>query len=45
MKTVWDIARTLTGVKAKNEDIHQLNINEDINYNFQNILDFLNNYF
>ena len=41
MKTVWDITRTLTGVKAKSEDIHQLNINGDINYNFQTIPDFL----
>jgi len=45
MKTVWDITRTLTGVKGKNEDVHQLNINGDINYNFQTIPDFLNNYF
>jgi len=41
MKTVWDITRTLTGEKAKNEDIlvHQLNINGDIHYNFQTIPD------
>jgi len=41
MKTVWDITRTLTGVKAKNKDTHQLNINGNINYNFQTIPDFL----
>ena len=41
MKTVWDITGTLTGVKAKNEDVHQLNINGDMNYNFQPSLIFL----
>jgi uncharacterized protein YajQ (UPF0234 family) len=41
MKTIWDITGTLTGIKTKNEDIHQLNINGNINYNLQTILDFL----
>jgi hypothetical protein len=41
MKTIWDITRILTGVKTKNEDIHQLNINGNINYNLQTIPDFL----
>jgi hypothetical protein len=45
MKTIWDITRTLTGIKTKNEDIHQLNINGNINYNLQTMPDFLNNYF
>jgi hypothetical protein len=45
MKTVWDITRTLTGIKTKNEDIHQLNINGNINYNLQTIPDIFNNYF
>jgi len=45
MKTIWDITRTLTGEKAKNEDIHQFNINGDIHYNFQTIPDFFNYYF
>jgi hypothetical protein len=44
MKTIWDITRTLTGVKVKKEDIDQLNINVDIYYNFQTIPDFPNNY-
>jgi len=44
MKTIWDISRTLTGVKVKKEDIHLLNINVDIYYNFQTIPDFPNNY-
>jgi hypothetical protein len=43
--TIWDITRTLTGVKAKNEDIYQLNVNGDINYNFQTIPGILNNCF
>ena len=43
MKTVWDITRTSTGVKAKKEDKHQLNINVDISYTFQTIPDFLSN--
>jgi hypothetical protein len=41
MKTIGDIIRTLTGTKTKNEDIHQLNINGNINYNLQTIPDFL----
>jgi hypothetical protein len=45
MKTIWDITGTLTGIKTKNEDIHQLNINGNINYNLQTIPDFFNNYF
>jgi hypothetical protein len=45
MKTIWDITRTITGIKTKNEDIHQLNINGNINYNIQTIPDFFNNYF
>ena len=44
MKTIWDISRTLTGVKVKKEDIDQLNINVDIYYNFQTIPDFPDNY-
>jgi hypothetical protein len=45
MKTIWDTARTLTGTKTKYEDINQLNINGNINYNLQTIPDFFNNYF
>jgi len=45
MKTVWDITRTVTVVKTKNEVTNQLNINGDINYNFHTIPDFLNTYF
>ena len=45
MKTTWDITRTLTGTNTKNEDIHQLNINGNINDNLQTIPDFFNNYF
>jgi hypothetical protein len=47
MKTIWDITRTLTGIKTKNQDIqvHQLNINSNVNYNLQTIPDFFNNYF
>jgi len=44
-KTIWDFTRLLTGIMTKNEDAHQLNINGNINYNFQNISDFFNNYF
>jgi len=45
MKTVWDITGRLAGIKTKNEDIHQLNITGDINYNLQTIPDFFNSYF
>ena len=45
MKTTWDITKTLTGTKTKNEDIHQLNINSNVKYNRQTIPDFFNNYF
>jgi hypothetical protein len=44
MKTVSDITRTLTGIKTKHEDMHQLSINSDINYNTQTIPDFFNDY-
>ena len=40
MKTIWYITRTLTGIKTKNEDVYQLNINGNINYNLQTISDF-----
>jgi len=39
MKTTWDITRSLTGIKTKNEYVHQLNINGTINYNLQPISD------
>jgi hypothetical protein len=45
MKTIWDITRSLTGIKTKNEDIHQLNINGNINYNVQTKPDSFHNYF
>jgi len=45
IKTTWDITRLLIGIKTKNEDIHQLNINGNVNYNFQTIPDLFNNYF
>jgi len=45
IKTIWDITRSLTGIKTKNEDVHQLNINGNINYNLQTISDSFNNYF
>jgi hypothetical protein len=41
METFWDITRTLTGIKTKNKDMHQLNINDNISYNLQTIPDFL----
>jgi len=45
MKTIWDITRSLSGIKTKNKDVHQLNINSNINYNLQTIPDSFNNYF
>ena len=45
IKTTWDITRLLIGIKTKNEDIHQMNINSKVNYNFQTIPDLFNNYF
>jgi hypothetical protein len=45
IKTTWDITRLLTGIKTKNEDVHQLNINGNVNYNFQTIPDLFNNYY
>jgi hypothetical protein len=44
-QTPWDITRLLTGIKTKHEDVHQLNINVNINHNFQTTPDFFNNYF
>ena len=44
-KTILDITRLLTEIKTKNEDVHQLNIKGNINYNLQTISDFFNNYF
>ena len=44
MKTTWDITRSLTGIKNKNEDVHQLNINGNVNCNFQTIPDSFKNY-
>ena len=45
MKTIWDISRSLTRIKTKNENVHQLNINGNINYNLRIIPDSFNNYF
>jgi len=45
MKTAWEITRSLTGIKTKNEDVHRLNINGNVNCNFQSISDSFNNYF
>ena len=45
MKTTWDITRSLIGIKTKNEDVHQQNINSNVNCNFQTIPDSFNNYF
>jgi hypothetical protein len=35
VKIIWDITKSLTGMKTKNEDVHQLNINGNINNNLQ----------
>ena len=43
MKTTWDITRSLTGINTKNEDVHHLNINGNVNCNFQTIPDSFNN--
>jgi hypothetical protein len=45
MEPVWGITRTLTGIKTKNKEVWQLNINGDINYNPLTIPDFFSNYF
>jgi hypothetical protein len=45
MKTIWDITRSLTGIKTKNEDVLQLNINGNMNYNLQTIPDSFKDYF
>jgi hypothetical protein len=45
IKNIWDITRLLTGIKTKHEDVHQLNINGNVNHNFQTTTDFFNNYF
>jgi len=45
MKTTWDITISLTGIKTKNEDVRQLNINGNVNCNFQTVPDSFNNYF
>jgi hypothetical protein len=45
IKTIWDITRSLIGIKTKNEDVLQLNTNGNIDYNFHTIPDSFNNYF
>jgi hypothetical protein len=45
MKTIWNITRSWTGIKTKNEDVHQLNTNGNIDYNFHTIPDSFNNCF
>ena len=45
MKTIWDITRLLTGIRTKNDDIHQLNTHNNTNNDSQTMPDFLNKYF
>ena len=45
MKTIWDITRLLTGMRTKNDDVHQLNTHGNTNFDSQTMPDFLNNYF
>ena len=39
MKTIWNIIKSETGEKAKNEDKHQLNIDGNTSYDCQVISD------
>jgi hypothetical protein len=45
MKTVWDITKSLTGKKIKNEAIQQINIGNTIIHDSQVISNSFNNYF
>jgi len=45
MKTIWDITRLLTGIRARNDDVHQLNTHNNSNHDFQTMPDFINNFF
>jgi hypothetical protein len=45
MKTIWDITKLLTGIRAKNDDVHQLNTHDNTNHDFQTMPDYFNNYF
>ena len=45
MKTIWDITRLLTGMRTKNDDVHQLNTHDNTIFDSQTMPDFLNNYF
>jgi hypothetical protein len=44
MKTIWYIAKLLTG-KKKNTDIHQINVDGTVSSNGQLIANSFNNYF
>ena len=44
MKTIWDITRLLTRIRAKNDEI-QLNIHDNTNLDSQTIPEYFNNYF
>jgi hypothetical protein len=45
MKTVWDIAKLLTGKKKNTKDIHQINVDGTVNSSGQIITISFNNYF
>jgi hypothetical protein len=45
MNTAWDITKSLTGKKIKNEDIQQINTGSTTTYNSHVISNSLNNYF
>jgi hypothetical protein len=45
MKTIWDIAKLLTGKKKNTNDIHQININGTITSDSQIISNSFNNHF
>jgi hypothetical protein len=44
MKAIWDITRLLSGVGAKNNDVHQFNTHNNTNHDFQTLPEYFNNY-
>jgi len=45
MKTIWDIAKLLTGKKKNTKDVHQINVDGTITSDGQIIANSFNNYF
>jgi hypothetical protein len=45
MKTIWDIIRLLTGIRAKNDYVRQFHTHNNTNHDFQTMPEYFNSYF